>query len=105
MRRITAAVLILVLSVSVGSGVLAQQDPKPAKRVAKPALFDEVFRPLIGMKCSTSHVGNGNLHLDFKPGDGVKWKLDMIGKDFVRLSLGGEKVYYPLRCICSIQTR
>ncbi len=33
------------------------------------------------------------------------FKLDMVGKDFVRLSRDGFKLYYPLRCICNINTR
>ncbi len=102
MRRITAVLIILVLSLSVGAGVLAQQDPKAPKRV-KAANFEEVLRPFIGMKCSIGGAG-GLVFLDFANPKATE-TLDMVGKDFVRLSGGRVKFYYPFTSIRGLFTR
>ena len=101
-RRITAVLIILVLSLSVGASVLAQQDPKAAKRV-KAASFEEVLRPFIGMKCSIGGSG-GHVFLDFA-NPKANMSLDMLGKDFLRLSKGRSKFYYPFAAISGLHTR
>ena len=84
MRRIIAVLIMLVLSLFVGASVLTQQDPKPtskpakavkavkavkaAKRATKPASFQELLRPFIGMKCMQSGSGDAVvLNFNFPP--------------------------------------
>ena len=101
MRRVTAVMVILVLSLCAGAAGLAQQDPKPAK-TPKPASFEEVLRPFIGMKCTVG--GIGPRFLDFAA-PRANNTLDMVGTDFLRLSRGRDKTYYPFTSIKAIFTR
>ena len=108
MRRVTAVIVILALSLCAGAAGLAQQDPKPAKaakaakRPPKPVSLEEALRPLIGMKC-TRVASGGTIFLNFGPRP--THTLDMVGKDFVRLSQGGWKTYYPFTSIQGVSMR
>ncbi len=103
MRRVTAVIVILALSLCAGAACLGpQQDPKPAKPAVKATNFEEVLRPFIGMKCSVN-AESDLVFLDFAgaPHD----TLDMVGTDFVRVSNGRLKAYYPFTSIKAIFTR
>ncbi len=108
MRRVAPVIVILALSLCAGAAGLAQQDPKPAKAAkpaAKPASFEEVLRPFIGKKCSPrwDHPADTVL-LDFIEAT-PSHTLDMVGKDFVRLSRGDWKLYYQFTSIKGVSTR
>ena len=63
-------------------------------------------RPFIGMKCQvTSRQGDNVVWLDFRIPRNASFKLDMVGKDFVRMSHPRRKVYYPFTSIKGISMR
>ena len=86
---------------------VASQD-KPAQ-VAKPVTLHEALKPFVGKKCSLLPGGN-SWTLSFKS-DNLKTalpqtirKLDLVGRDFVRLTTPKTNCYIPMSSISVVWT-
>ena len=86
-----------------GPSSVTSQD-KPAQ-VAKAVSLREVLKPFVGKSCDMT-LQQSRLILHFKTDKKKQYKLDMLGEDFIRLTVKAHKKaeYVPFSSILTIIT-